>query len=70
MDKLHYDTATLSAELRSYEQRSGLSTEALVERYRSGSAPDGISGFDAFEWAATSIELARLVRSGRERHLA
>ena len=60
MEKRYYNAATLSARLRAYESRYRISTEELVAAYRAGARPEGVPGFDTFEWAATSAELARL----------
>lgn len=66
MDKRYYTAASLRAVLREYEQRYGVPTANLVAAYRMGTLPDGVSSFDAFEWAATSAELGRLC--GRREH--
>jgi hypothetical protein len=60
MEKRYYTVDSLEARLRAYEARYGVSTERLLAAYRAGSHPEGVPGFDAFEWAATSAEMARL----------
>lgn len=60
MTTLVYTADDLRARLCAYEARYGISTEAVLTAYRAGSRPEGVPGFDTFEWAATSAELDRL----------
>jgi len=60
VDMAYYTAESLEAELRSYEERFGLSSDEFIAKYRTGGIPTTMPYVDGFVWADTYAELCRL----------
>jgi hypothetical protein len=56
----YYNVDTLEAELRDFEQRFGLTSQAFYEAYQAGIALGDASGHDRFIWADIFREVRRM----------
>lgn len=60
MEKRYYSLTSLEQEVAGYERRFGLPSERFYDAYRADRLPPSIPRFEAFCWADTLAELARL----------
>jgi hypothetical protein len=65
VEKRYYSSESLEREVREFEERYGLRSEEFVAGRQAGTLPPGLSGFDAFTWAAVYEESCRLRTAAR-----